>query len=78
MTDRCDECGLWNIQTLSGCSKCGAMMDLRIEGLSLSWNCRNCNYGVATTANKLCVLDNEKFSRENYLKIEVCPYGKRR
>lgn len=77
MVDRCDECGLWNVKKTDSCPECGATMDLSIEGLCLSWQCRKCNYGVATTADKYCFWDEKKISKECYSKIDICPYAER-
>lgn len=52
-------------------------MDMTIEGVCLSWKCRECSYGVATTAQKLCYWDNKKFSRECYLQITKYPYAEK-
>ena len=40
-----------------------------IEGMYLSWKCRDCDYGVVTTANKLCFWDGKKYSKECYEKL---------
>lgn len=77
MIDRCDECGLWNVQKTDSCPQCGAIMDLSIEGLCLSWQCRECDYGIATTDEKLCFWDDKKISKECYSKIDSCPYAER-
>lgn len=77
MIDRCEECGLWNVNETDVCPKCGSTMDLIIDGLSLSWKCRCCDYGIATTANKLCFFDNKKFEKECYSKITDCPYAEK-
>ncbi len=76
MIDCCYKGGFWNMQTTDSCPTCGAMMDLCIAGLSLSWKCRKCDYGVATTVNKLCFWNNNNnnFSKECYSKIKTCPY----
>jgi len=76
MIDRCNKCGLWNVENVADCPQCGEIMDLCIAGLCLSWKCRKCDYGVATTVNKLCCTDNNKFPKDCYSKIKVCPYGK--
>lgn len=74
MSDRCDKCGLYNIQKTNICPKCGSIIDLKIENLCLSWKCRKCNFDVATTVEKLCFWDNGNFSKEYYTKSDVCPY----
>lgn len=75
MTDRCCECGLWKIKKTEICPECGSIIDLNINALCLSWKCRKCNYGVSTTANKLCFWDNGKYPNEFYSKIMSCPYA---
>ena len=37
--NRCEICGLWKIEKTDQCPECDGMMDLVIEGLSLSWKC---------------------------------------
>lgn len=75
--NRCNACGLWKIKIIDKCPECGDNMDLEIKDLSLSWKCRKCEYGVATTANKLCFWDNGNFSEDCYPKLDgECPYGK--
>ena len=73
--DRCKVCGLWKSKKVDMCPACGGKMDFSINGLSLLWKCRDCEYGVATTANKLCAWDNGSYSKECYLKLEECPYS---
>lgn len=73
--NRCESCGLWKIPKIEKCPECNGMMDSFIEGLSLSWKCRNCAYCVATTANKLCYWDGKKYSKECYVKSSICPYA---
>lgn len=72
---RCEICGLWKIEKTEKCPECNGIMDLVIEGLSLSWKCRNCDYGIATTANKLCYWDGKKYPKECYEKSSECPYA---
>ena len=52
-------------------------MDLAIIGEDLSWNCRQCSYGLATTAQRPCYWDNRKFAKECYSQIEKCPYAEK-
>lgn len=77
-TDRCEQCGLYNTVTETECPSCGKTMVLRIEGLSLSWSCPSCGYGLATTAPKLCVWDNGKLPPEMYSRRRECPYAELR
>ena len=53
--DRCEECKLYDAETSSECPECGGVFELRITDLTLIWECKTCGYGLATTANKLCV-----------------------
>lgn len=75
MKNRCKICGLWNITKTDICPECNGIMDLSIEGMSLSWKCRKCDYGIAITANKLCFWDEKKYARDCYEKISECPYA---
>lgn len=77
MEKRCEICGLWKIEKTDQCPECDGIMDLVIEGLCLSWKCRDCDYGVATTANKLCFWDDKKYPKECYEKLAECPYGEK-
>lgn len=77
LENRCDICGLWEIDTTAQCPECGGIIDLAIEGLSLSWTCRECAYAVATTANKLCVWDEKKYPKDCYGKLNTCPYAEK-
>lgn len=77
MEKRCEICGLWKIEKTDQCPECDGIMDLVIEGLSLSWKCRDCDYGVATTANKLCFWDRKEYSKECYEKLSECPYAEK-
>ena len=52
-------------------------MDLAIIGEDLSWNCRQCSYSLATTAQKPCYWDNKKFAKECYPQMEKCPYAEK-
>ncbi len=72
---RCEECKLYETIPTSKCPVCGDVVDLLIQGMSLSLSCRRCNYGLASTANPLCLCDNGKYGREWYDKIEDCPYA---
>lgn len=72
---RCDECKLYEVLPTSKCPVCGDVVDLLIDGMSLSLSCRRCNYGLASTATPLCLCDNGKYGREWYDKIENCPYA---
>lgn len=76
MENRCEICGLWKMDKTDSCPECNGVMDLVIEGLTRSWKCRDCDYGIATTANKLCFWDEKKYSRECYEKSNECPYAK--
>lgn len=76
--DRCKECGLWKAPKTDKCPACGATMDMEIEGLSLSWKCRECDWAAATTAQKLCVMDDEEIKGAFYSKIKSCPYAEER
>ena len=71
----CEQCGLWKSKATDLCPECHGIMDLEIEGLSLSWNCRNCDFSVATTANKLCFMNGKKYPKECYEKLSECPYS---
>ena len=73
--NRCDECGLYKCITTDTCPECNGIMDLDISEVSLSWKCRECSYGIATTANKLCVWDNGKYPKECYNKLSECKYA---
>lgn len=75
MEKRCEICGLWKIDITDQCPECNGVMDLIIEGLTLSWKCRDCDYGIATMANKLCVWDEKKFPKDCYEKLNECPYA---
>lgn len=74
-SDRCVQCGLYKAETKTGCPSCGGTMEMKIEGLCLSWNCAVCGYGLATTAQKLCVVDNGRYAPECYGKCRECPYS---
>lgn len=76
MENRCEICELWKMDKTDQCPECNGVMDLVIEGLTLSWKCRDCDYAIATTANKLCFWDEKKYSRECYEKLNECPYAK--
>lgn len=56
------------------CPECGAIIDIIIKGMCLNWRCRNCDYDIVTTVNKLCFWDNGSFREECYTKSEECPY----
>lgn len=73
--DRCEECKLYDAETSSECPGCGGVFELRITDLTLIWECKTCGYGLATTANKLCVWDNKKYGEEAYGKYDICPYA---
>ena len=75
MENRCELCGLWKIGKTEQCPECNSTMDLHMEGLSLSWKCRNCDWGIVTTANKLCYLDRKKYPKDCYEKISQCSYA---
>ena len=74
MNDRCLGCKLYCVETTDVCPICKNIIDLEINGLTLSWKCRKCDYEVATTVYKLCVVDNGKYSKEQYGKRKICPY----
>ena len=73
--DRCEQCSLYNAVNEAECPSCGRTMYMKIEGLSLSWSCPSCGYGLATTAPKLCVWDDGMLPAERYGKRGECPYA---
>lgn len=75
--NRCSECGLYETPQTDICPECGGIMDLAIIGEDLSWSCRQCSYGFATTAQRPCYWDNRKFAKECYSQIEKCPYAEK-
>lgn len=75
--DRCEICGFWKSKKIGKCPQCGGVMDLKIEGVCLSWKCRECDYGISTTADKLCFWDGDKYPKEYYSKLNECPYSEK-
>lgn len=75
MENRCEICGLWKMNKTDQCPECSDVMDLTIERLSLSWKCRDCDYGVATTVYKLCTTDGKKYPKDCYEKLIECPFA---
>lgn len=73
--DRCKECIVTQDVQTGECPECRKIMDLILEGMTLSLKCRECQFEVATTAPYLCFQDGSKYPKECYSKLSECKYA---